>query len=121
MLGAHPSIVALGESSVFNARLVQFREDLTRSISSGESEVQRTTIEWGEAILNEALGASVNAEKQAKVGVDKMLFNFQNIGFIKMLLPDSCVVHTYKRDRRAHYFDYLGDYFSSTRQSGATR
>jgi hypothetical protein len=107
MLDAHPNIWGMGEDSIFNGRLNSFRTDLVAAASNNR-EVRKVVNKHGNAIVQEMFKLAHTTEKAAETDksknskrrskskkpsgkdskgqsdvkhvVDKMLFNYRNIG-----------------------------------------
>jgi tetratricopeptide (TPR) repeat protein len=109
VLDAHPSIVGTGENSVFNGRLDDIRNqivkasmgnhpqtvsDLTRRL--GDEVVDEMKRRWQE--LNKAIEVDGDGEENTNPQrfVDKMLTNYNNVGFIHMLYPNALILHVYR-------------------------
>ncbi len=111
MLNAHSSIVARGENSLFNSYLNDFRTDMMNNMDS-KAKTQQVLEKWGEKILNEMIFQDDNSSsKNVEVAVDKMLFNFQNIGFIQLIIPESIIIHIYKSNIKSSGFSLFKKQF----------
>lgn len=90
MLDSHPLIVGIGEDSVFNGNLIEFRDKLVAISSTGDSKKQlkqekklihtyanRTIAEMYKYVNKSQSQTEVSTIKHV---VDKMLFNYKNIG-----------------------------------------
>jgi hypothetical protein len=105
MLDSHPLIWGMGEDSVFNANLTVLRDAVVQATSIGSAEqLQNVILDFGQStvlgmrkMVRTAMGESrVSANNQKKLQshtvsgekdfkklrhiVDKMLFNYRNIG-----------------------------------------
>ena len=101
MLDAHADIWGLGEDSIFNGKLPVFRNELVAAVSDpqGVDAVQRVVLKHSRIIVDRMLNmakedmAKSNAVKvkaktkssKLKHVVDKMLFNYRNIGECRAL------------------------------------
>jgi hypothetical protein len=91
----------LGEDSVFNSRLPAFQKDFVAEVSKGDINAANSVIaKFGSEILETMkLGlqrdGSVSTHKKKAVRriVDKMLFNYNNLGMLHMIFPNAPVVH----------------------------
>lgn len=101
MLDAHPQIWGLGEDSVLNTQLPRFRNSFVKEISKGDlSAANAVVAESGDDILKKmkeilAADPALTPKKKASIRriVDKMLFNYNNIGLIHMLYPKAAILH----------------------------
>lgn len=104
MLDSHPEIYGMGEDSFFNSGLNQLRDDLVEVISLNDNiATQRVLQTYGKSVVdkmvNQALNDSNNVDKSVgnarpRRVVDKMLFNYRNIGFIHLIFPRAVIIHT---------------------------
>lgn len=98
MLHSHSLVSALGEDTEFNAGLPGFRDSLVRAIAMDDYQrLQEVINTEAERVLARSVQSPLNVKK-SKIVIDKMLFNFVNVGFIRMLFPHAKVVHTFKED-----------------------
>lgn len=96
ILNAHSKGFGIGEDSVFNGNLPAIRDNLVTAL--GWNDVARTQA----TILQEAQGVVAAMRSRVPAGraaavtriVDKMLFNFRNIGFIHLVFPRAVIIHT---------------------------
>lgn len=106
ILESHSKVCGLGEDTYFNAELNPFKDKLVSQFQNPIHSVQELLNTESARILNLEINSVYNV-KQSTVVVDKMLFNFQNIGFIHMLLPGAKVIHVYK----SHDYDAIYSLF----------
>lgn len=94
ILDTHGEIFGLGEDSVVNGNLPEFRDKLVRVATSGEDAVQQY-LEGSAQRYVEQMLAKVPAERRSRTKhvVDKMLFNYRNVGFIHILYPEAVIIH----------------------------
>ena len=101
MLDAHPQVWGLGEDSVFNSRLPAFQTEFVAEVSKGDLAAANDVIaRFGSEILNAMKRGlqrdpSVSKEKKRAMRriVDKMLFNYNNLGMLHMIFPNAPVIH----------------------------
>eukprot|EP00605_Chrysophyceae_sp_TOSAG23-4_P002051 GSChrysophyteH1.ASY1.ANO1.2272.1 assembled CDS len=109
MLDSHPQVWSTGEYSILNTRLPIYHEELMEAASLGINEVQQVQARWSKSIWRDMMNAAASEMKQnaAQVSVDgstksslkeiipvdKMLFNYRNIGFIHMLFPEAIIIN----------------------------
>lgn len=103
MLNAHKDMWGIGEESIFNGNLNSFRNDLVKAIDSGDINKLRDSInKHGKFVEKNMLtkaedqyldAYNSSAPKFLHV-IDKMLFNYRNIGFIRMMFPNALIIHT---------------------------
>lgn len=105
ILDAHPSIYGIGEDSIFNSNLNSIRDAIvaahTKMQENHDPDVLAKTIAH-EARRVLKLTASkvrevrdgVQQKGKIKRVVDKMLFNYRNIGFIHLIFPRATIIHT---------------------------
>lgn len=99
MLDSHRNMVGLGEGSVFNRDLAGFRNSLLKS--SGD--IDRIVADYANKTTSQILraarlhvsatGRSKSKKSTIKRVVDKMLFNYKNIGFIHFVFPRATIIH----------------------------
>lgn len=124
MLDAHSAIYGMGEDSILNANLTPFRDKLVKlssktvkfaqegnlkGMEDGNAAVRKHILKFGKKIAkdmkkvasdkyagNNVTGNAIPEEsvKKIKHVVDKMLFNYRNIGFIHMIYPNAIILHT---------------------------
>lgn len=90
MLDAHKNILGTGEDSIFNANLDSFRNDIVSSINNGNIGHLQEVIEQHGSFVEEHMlkvarkvttdSAKKKAASARQVVIDKMLFNYRNIG-----------------------------------------
>ena len=101
MLDAHPQVWGLGEDSVFNSRLPAFQTEFVAEVSKGDIAAANDVIaKFGSDILNSMKrnlqrDVSVSNEKKKAIRriVDKMLFNYNNLGMLHMIFPNAPIIH----------------------------
>lgn len=124
ILDAHPSIYGIGEDSIFNSNLNVIRDAIVAAHVK-QQETQDPTV-LRDAIASQAKrvlkltaskvkeGDGVKQKGKIKRVVDKMLFNYRNIGFIHMIFPNAAIIHTVRDPMDTilscftHKFDDLG-------------
>jgi tetratricopeptide (TPR) repeat protein len=100
MLDAHPLVYGMGEDSYFNSGLSSFRDKLVAAMSSFDlTETQQVLKAYAAEVEGKMVNQSLNDPSRkrmapAKRVVDKMLFNYRNIGFIRLLFPNAVILHT---------------------------
>ncbi|GAX10114.1 hypothetical protein FisN_3Lh305 [Fistulifera solaris] len=123
VLDSHPQIVGTGENSVFNGRLPEIRNEIVRvSMESPEilGDVTRdlaakVVLEMKERweALKEANGVEEVEHEPARL-VDKMLTNYNNIGFIQMLYPHALILHVVREPMDTLFSAYKHEFPSGT-------
>jgi hypothetical protein len=118
MLHSHGEVWGAGENSVFNGNLPLFREELVNVIaaaqrkaesgnangamqSSDGSNIQALTSSYANFVLRKMREGIDPGWREAphRQGreitriVDKMVFNYRNIGFLHMVFPRALIVH----------------------------
>ncbi|CAN0040385.1 unnamed protein product, partial [Ectocarpus fasciculatus] len=104
MLDAHPQIYGMGEDSFFNSGLSKFRDELVEALSLNDNAAtERVLKSYGKSVVTQMVNRSMNDESNVdkmarkvkpKRVVDKMLFNYRNIGFIHLIFPKAVILHT---------------------------
>jgi hypothetical protein len=100
MLDAHPHIRGMGEDSIFNGNLPDFRDAYVQATlndyhgSRGISTVQGVILDHANLTINKMTHLAGNNHNQFKKLIDKMLFNYRNIGFIHLMFPHAIILHT---------------------------
>mmetsp|Transcript_2943 Transcript_2943/g.4462 ORF Transcript_2943/g.4462 Transcript_2943/m.4462 type:complete len:1306 (-) Transcript_2943:83-4000(-) len=100
ILDAHPSVYGLGEDSVFNSHLPLVRNDIVQASAEGPGRVYDVVEKSAKMILKKMhkqsreLNINDSSKRKVKRMVDKMLFNYRNIGFIHLLFPHAVILHT---------------------------
>ena len=124
-MDAHPSIYGIGEDSVFNSNLNTIRDAIVeahlRQQENNDPNVLSDTIAaQAKRILKltsakvKEIGDGVKQKGKIKRVVDKMLFNYRNIGFIHMIFPNATIIHTVRDPMDTllscftHKFDDMG-------------
>lgn len=144
ILDAHPLIVGTGEDSVFNGRLDSIRNEIVKASTAGQDEFLRTVKKLADDVVSdmrkrwEIIDANTKSDEedlqQGKAGrsqeptrfVDKMLSNYNNVGFIHLLFPNALILHVarepmdsifsaFKHDFPPGGFDYTSDFASLAR------
>ena len=120
MLDAHEGIIGLGEDSIFNSNLPQFRDQLVATIAKQEFLLVRDLVNnFGLKIINRMKSAAqtfINTTEHNNIKriIDKMLFNYRNIGFIHLVYPNAVILHTIRDPMDTilscytHKFDDIG-------------
>ena len=120
MLDAHDGIIGLGEDSIFNSNLPQFRDNLVTTIAKQDFVLVRDLVNsFGAKTISRMKSASqvfMNATEQKTITrmIDKMLFNYRNIGFIHLVYPNAVILHTMRDPMDTilscytHKFDDIG-------------
>lgn len=149
VLDAHPDIVGTGEDSVFNGQLEVIRDSIVRAstlqqqqhnnmvshniLKDTVDDLAKTVVDtirdrWERIELtkpvDERYGSTTehNAKKPVRF-VDKMLTNYNNVGFIHLLFPNALILHVirepmdsvfsaYKHDFPHGAFDHTSDFQS---------
>ncbi len=99
VLDAHPGVVGIGEDSVFNGMLPMVIKDILAIIKESSTvEAVATVVQhYAEEILRkmkEKADQMKGPDKgPARYIVDKMVFNFRNIGLIHLLFPHATIIH----------------------------
>lgn len=93
MLDAHQDILGTGEDSIFNLNLDSFRNAVVKTISGGDlKKLQKVIQKHGSYVEKHMLEVAWNAsstdsaKRKSRADtrvVDKMLFNYRNIGKYK--------------------------------------
>jgi tetratricopeptide (TPR) repeat protein len=107
VLDAHPRMVGLGEDSVFNGQLGYIRDTIVDASVNKMTEMPSVVDDLAHEVVaemkkrwkiieantkkddNETLADSLEPLR----GVDKMLTNYMNVGFIHMLFPKALILH----------------------------
>ena len=94
IIAAHPRGHGAGEDSVFNGLLPNIRDDIVAAVGQNDLAVLSRTVQgWSRKVIaNMRKKLPSDADKDPRI-VDKMLFNYRNIGFIHMLFPDAPIIH----------------------------
>jgi len=125
ILSSHPDVAGMGEDSVFNGRLPQVRDAIVRAVSAtaaaGSLRPLVDAVEAHSRGIAEAMHAKLapaerlntaTGKRVARI-VDKMLFNYRNIGFIHLVFPNATIVHT-ERDPMDTLFSAFTQRFDDT-------
>jgi hypothetical protein len=103
MLDAHSQIWGMGEDSIFNGNLTMFRDELVDASNrklDDDKPVEDVIKNFGKKtairMKNQAIKSIKNQGKikNLKHVVDKMLFNYRNIGFIHLVYPNALIINT---------------------------
>jgi hypothetical protein len=91
----------LGEDSIFNGNLPDFRDSYVQATlndyhsSHGISTVQEVILEHANLTISKmthlAGKDNKNGSKLFKKLIDKMLFNYKNIGMVSIILPQTII------------------------------
>lgn len=89
----------MGEDSIFNSNLPEIKDHIVEAASKTPDDVQKVVLKDSKKIVTKMLTIakemdSENSKEKIKHVVDKMLFNYRNIGFIHLLFPDAIILHT---------------------------
>jgi hypothetical protein len=139
VLDAHPEIVGTGEDSVFNGRLDGIRNAIVEASVLGDPSILASIVKkqadsvvaemkerWEVIEANTAKSAEEgnnDGRPEPKRFVDKMLNNYNNIGFIHLLFPNALILHVvrepmdtifsaYKHEFPPGTLDYTSDFAS---------
>ena len=104
ILDSHSQISGAGEDSIFNGRLPVIRDEIVKSIKQGVLELKKVVDKHALEVVYkmfekvETLGKNKGNSKDTKKKtperiVDKMLFNFRNVGFIHLLFPKAIIIN----------------------------
>lgn len=100
MLDAHTEIFGIGEDSIFNGQLNNIRNNVVAAVQISQDKVRQAVDEDSKIVLKKMLlkanQSSDDTKKRQRVKrvVDKMLFNYRNVGFIHLLFPNAIILHT---------------------------
>eukprot|EP00978_Attheya_sp_CCMP212_P025567 scaffold82467_cov54-Attheya_sp.AAC.1 len=132
VLDAHPMIVGTGEDSVFNGRLGEIRDAIVEATTQG-GDLGATVNKLADGVVKEmmerwkSIDANTEKEDESTSDVeplrfaDKMLTNYNNVGFIHMLFPNALILHVarepmdtifsaFKHDFPSGGLDYTSDF-----------
>lgn len=98
ILDAHPDIFGMGEESIFNPMLPTIRDDIVKYYDNGNWDAVRPVVRDHAAtvvkkMIDLAKKQDASSNSTVKHVVDKMLFNYRNIGFIHLLFPKAVIIH----------------------------
>lgn len=107
VLDAHPGMVGLGEDSVFNGQLGYIRDTIVEASINNMAALPRVVDDLAHEVVAEMKNRwkiiQANTQKDENEtadetveplrGVDKMLTNYMNVGFIHMLFPKALILH----------------------------
>ena len=90
ILSSHSKVWGAGEDSVFNGNLPAVRDGVVAAVATGKVSVLKKAVDRFAAEVEKGMYAKVPAAERRNVKfiVDKMLFNYRNIGFIHLLCKD---------------------------------
>ena len=90
ILSSHSKVWGAGEDSVFNGNLPAVRDRVVAAVATGKVSVLKKAVDRFAAEVEKGMYAKVPAAERRNVKfiVDKMLFNYRNIGFIHLLCKD---------------------------------
>ena len=115
ILDAHSQIVGIGEDSIFNGVLPHVRDEIVKALPQGQMSLLRVVSENARVIINKMYdrvsdlqlrssnysGLEIGQDQRQRRDsekpihiVDKMLFNFQNVGLIHLIFPNALILHT---------------------------
>lgn len=90
----------MGEDSIFNSNLPDVRDQIVQVADFGVERIKETVDKNAKILLQKMLATaskvSTNSSHKERIlrVVDKMLFNYRNIGFIHLLYPEALILHT---------------------------
>jgi len=95
ILSAHSQVHGIGEDSIFNGRLALARDAIVAAVGSGDQGAVARTVAHHANGITKAMRGRVPESKRSEIKhvVDKMLFNYRNIGFIHLLFPHAPIIH----------------------------
>lgn len=99
ILSSHPEVTSVGESSFFTRSIPVMLDSKLSSYSKVPgAAITKALVDDCSPKLLETIGdnylAKVNPfKKEQRIVVDKMLFNFIWLGFIRLTLPDAKIIH----------------------------
>eukprot|EP01039_Chlorochromonas_danica_P000985 gene985-1069_t len=108
MLASHPAIAGIGEESLFNSQLQALRDELVRASNLQPPSLARQSsqevIAHFRRKINRLLYKKAQSQFKSKAAqpsrrifvVDKMLFNYRNIGFIHLIYPKAAILHIHR-------------------------
>lgn len=123
VLDSHPLVVGTGENSVFNGRLDDIRNQLVAASQVGRDyEIPALTKKLAEDVVEEyrerwkALDASSGSisKRNPKRFVDKMLTNYNNVGFIHLLYPNALILHVHRNPMDSIFSAYKHEFPGGT-------
>lgn len=99
ILDAHPNVFGLGEDSIFNSQLPEVKEHVVQAASGSSEQVREVVARDAKLITTKMIALAKEMDEDSSKGkilriVDKMLFNYRNIGFIHLLFPQAVILHT---------------------------
>lgn len=108
IIGSHPDVNALGELVFMQKTIKKFFpfNDYSKFQDSVNTKLEKIKNEFGNFFISEVK----NMSKDNGVPLDKLPFNFKFIGFIKLTLPNSKIVHV-TRNAKDTCFSILKNYF----------
>ena len=111
ILASHPEVEALGELTAAHDCERQFRRE--REAAGGHGRVdpgESTDRQLLEAAREQYLDALFARNPEALYVVDKMPANFELIGFLRLLFPDSPIVHTLRQPQATLFSLYTANF-----------
>ena len=111
VLDAHSKIMGIGEDSIFNSRLPAFRDEIVQATSKGHAKLEEVVNRNAEDIvdrmyqktntllrtnnmeLNMTSKDKPDTRKHISHIVDKMLFNYPNVGLIHLTYPNAVILN----------------------------
>jgi hypothetical protein len=118
VLDAHSNIVGIGEDSIFNGMLPIVIRDILAAIENPSTveAVAAVIQKHAENILDKmkqrADEVKGPGKGQIRYIVDKMVFNFRNIGLIQLMFPHATIIHI-MRDPMDNLFSCYSTRFES--------
>ena len=95
ILHAHSRGFGIGEVSVLNSRLLEVLPAIIEATEDGAKAVQEVLMTSAESIVKEMVQRVPRKQRgQVTRIIDKMLFNYRNVGLIHLLFPDAAIIHT---------------------------
>lgn len=121
---AHSKIAGTGEDSIFNGKLTEIRDVIVKASATGQLSVLDEGLDdLGYDVLtlirerHERVDSSRKPSDQKKKPirfVDKMLTNFNNVGFIHMVYPNALILHVMRDPMDCLFSAYKHDFTSGT-------
>ena len=102
MLDAHKHVWGMGEESLLSPMLTALQGELLAVLQrpDHQDELRGILAERGgrvlDAMTRAAEDATANSTRKGVIKrvVDKMLFNYRNVGFIHLMFPNAVIIHT---------------------------
>lgn len=122
VLDAHPDVVGTGEDSVFNGRLDDIRNEIVRVVSGdGDGMSLSDTVRrladdvvdgyrerWER--IERTRPEEDRRTRRPRRFVDKMLTNYNNVGFIHMLFPNALILHVIREPMDSAFSAYRHEF-----------